>query len=94
MDMDKKKRKLVEVVNDAHTVLKHSENIKAARDIRKKTEMLKRILRENIEEDKEGNAKEKEHKMKPKDILVSPVDLTPDTAPNQPQRNSPGTKPT
>ncbi len=73
MDMDKKKRKLVEVVNDAHAVLKHSENIGLERDIRKKTEMLKRILRENIEESEE-EIKEKEHKKKPKDILVSPID--------------------
>jgi transposase len=74
MDMEKKKKKLVEVVNDARTVLKHTEKTKVARDIRKKVDMLKRILQENIEEDRDGNTRERNHKAKPKDILVSPID--------------------
>ncbi len=74
MDMEKKKKRLVEVVNDARTVLKHMEDIKAARDIRKKVEMLKRILQENIEEDAEGTLKEKAYKEKPKNRLVTPID--------------------
>jgi transposase len=74
MDMEKKKKKLVEVVNDAHVFLKHAKGIKADRNLKKGIEMLKRILQENIEEDEEGNPKEKNYKEKPKDILVSPVD--------------------
>ncbi len=34
----------------------------------------RRILRENIEEDEEGNPKERGYKEKPKDIMVSPID--------------------
>jgi hypothetical protein len=74
MDMEKKKRKLVEVVNDAHVVLKHAKGIKADRNLKKGIELLKRILQENIEKDEEGNPKEKSYKEKPKNILVSPVD--------------------
>ncbi len=74
MDMEKKKKKLVEVVNDAHVVLKHAKGIKADRNLKKEIELLKRILQENIEDDEEGNPKERNYKEKPKDILVSPVD--------------------
>jgi transposase len=74
MDMEKKKKKLVGVVNDAHVVLKHTRGIKVDRNLKKGIEMLKRILQENIEEDKEGNPKERDYQEKPKDILVSPVD--------------------
>ncbi len=74
MDMERKKKKLVEVVNDAHVVLKHAKGIKADRNLKKGIELLRRILQENIEEDEEGNPKEKGYKEKPKDILVSPVD--------------------
>lgn len=74
MDVEKKKRKLVDVVNDAHVVLRHVKGIKGNRNLKKGIELLRRILQENIEEDEEGNPKEKEYKEKPKDILVSPVD--------------------
>ncbi|MFB3887755.1 MAG: IS1182 family transposase [Thermodesulfobacteriota bacterium] len=74
MDMEKKKKKLVEVINDAHVVLKHAKGIKPDRNLKKGIDLLKRILQENIEEDEEGNPKEKNYKEKPKDILVSPVD--------------------
>ncbi len=74
MDTEKKKKRLVEVVNDAHVVLKHAKGVKADRNLKKGIEMLRRILQENIEEDEQGNPKEKNYKEKPKDILVSPVD--------------------
>lgn len=74
MDMEKKKRKLVDVINDARAVLKHTRNIKADRDLRKRIDMLKRILQENIEKGEDGDPKEMEYKEKPKDILASPVD--------------------
>jgi transposase len=74
MDMEKKKRKLVDVVNDARTVLKHTKNIKADRDLRRRIDMLKRILQENIEKGEDGDPEEMEYKEKPKDILASPID--------------------
>lgn len=73
-DMEKKKRKLVDVVNDARKVLACTQRIKGDPILTKRVEMLKRILQENIEEDEEGVPQERERKKKPKDILVSPVD--------------------
>ena len=73
MDMEKKKKKLVEVVNDARKALEHVKEIKDE-VLKNHVEMLKRILRENIEEDKPGVPKEIDYKNKPQDILVSPVD--------------------
>lgn len=70
---EKKRRKLVEVVEDARAVLRETRAI-GDRDIRKKKDMLRRVLQENIEKDEEGDPKEKPHKEKPGDMLVSPVD--------------------
>jgi transposase len=72
-DPEKKKRKLVEVVSDARAALRHTRAI-GDRDMRRKKDMLRRILQENIEEDEDGEVKEKPHKEKPKDMLVSPID--------------------
>lgn len=72
-DPEKKKRKLVEVVNDARAILRHTRAV-GDRDIRRKKDMLRRILQENLEKDDEGEVKEKAHKEKPKDLLVSPID--------------------
>ncbi|MCL5773490.1 MAG: IS1182 family transposase [Firmicutes bacterium] len=73
-DIEKRKKKLVEVVKDARTVLRHIKNIKVDRAVRRKIEMLKRILQENIEEDEDGNPRGRDFKKKLKDILVSPID--------------------
>lgn len=70
---EKKRRKLVEVVEDARAVLRETRAI-GDRDIRRKKDMLRRVLQENIEKDDEGDPKEKPHKEKPGDMLVSPVD--------------------
>jgi transposase len=72
-DPEKKKQKLVEVVNDARAILRHTRAI-GDRDIRRKKDMLRRILQENLEKDEDGDVKEKPHKEKPKDLLVSPID--------------------
>jgi hypothetical protein len=72
-DPEKKKRKLVEVVSNARAVLRHTRAI-GDKDIRKKKDMLRRILQENLEKDEDGKVKEKPHKEKPKDMLVSPID--------------------
>lgn len=72
-DAEKKKRKLVEVVNDARAVLRQTRAV-GDKDIRKKKDMLRRILQENLEKDQDGEVKEKQHQEKPKDMLVSPID--------------------
>ncbi len=72
-DPEKKRRKLVEVVSDARTVLSHTRAIRD-RDIRRKKDMLRRILQENIEKDEDGDPKEKLNREKPKDMMVSPID--------------------
>jgi transposase len=73
-DMESKKRKLVDVVGDARKVLAHTEGIGGDPILSRRVEMLKRILRENIEEDDEGHPRERARKEKPKNILVSPID--------------------
>jgi len=72
-DPEKKKRKLVEVVNDARSVLRHTRAV-GDRDIRRKKDLLRRILQENLEKDEVGEVIEKSYKEKPKDLLVSPID--------------------
>jgi transposase len=72
-DPEKKRRKLVEVVEDARAVLRETRAI-GDRDIRKKKNMLRRILQENLEKDEDGDVKEKIHKEKPRDLLISPID--------------------
>lgn len=72
-DLEKKKLKLVEVVNDARAVLRHTKAV-GDRDIRRKKDMLRRILQESLEKDESGEPKEKPHKEKPKDLMVSPID--------------------
>ena len=72
-DPEKKRRKLVEVVNDARVVFRHTRSI-GDRDIRRKKDMLRRILQENLEKDEDGEVKEKLHPEKPKDMMVSPID--------------------
>ncbi len=73
LDIEKRKKKLVKVVMDARCVLEETEGIKVGRDLRKRIEMLKRILQENVKESEE-RIEEREYKDKPKDLLVSPID--------------------
>ncbi|WP_082021125.1 IS1182 family transposase [Geobacter anodireducens] len=74
LDIDNRKQKLVDVVNDARKVLKHVKGIKGDDILSRRVDLLKRILQENITEDETGIPKERDHKNKPQDILVSPVD--------------------
>lgn len=74
LNIDNRKKKLVEVVNDARTVLEQVKEIKGDDILDRRVEMLKRILQENIAEDETGEAKERDYKEKPQDLLVSPVD--------------------
>jgi transposase len=74
LDMERRKKKLVEVVQDARTVLAHARGIKKDPIIQKRVEMLKRILRENITESEDGIPQEMDRKEKPKDMMVSPID--------------------
>jgi len=63
----------VQVVLDARRVLEETEGVKVGRDLRKRIEMLKRILQENVKESEE-RIEEREYKDKPRDLLVSPID--------------------
>jgi len=74
LDIDNRKRKLVEVVNDARAVLVEVGDIKGDEILTRRADMLKRILQENITEDETGAPKERDYKEKPKDIMVSPID--------------------
>jgi len=71
---DKRKKKLVEVVKDARLVLEYTKDIRKSRRLRKRIELLERILQQHIEEGEDGIPKEKDHKQKPPDLLVSPID--------------------
>jgi transposase len=72
-DPEKKRRKLVEVVEDARAVLRETRAV-GDRDIRRKKDMLRRILQENLEKDEDGDVKERIRKEKPRDLLISPID--------------------
>lgn len=72
-DPEKKRRKLVEVVEDARAVLRETKAV-GDRDIRRKKDMLRRILQENLEKDEAGDPVEKPYKEKPRDMMVSPID--------------------
>jgi len=74
MDLEKRKRKLVDVVQDARKLLGLAKEIKTDAVVKEKVDMLKRILRENIEKDKDGNGIEKDRSDKPSDLMVSPID--------------------
>jgi transposase len=66
------RRKLVEVVEDAKTVLDEATDLKDE-DLNKRVRILKRIMGEQTIEDDGGNPKERKCKEKPKSRLVSPV---------------------
>lgn len=71
---EKRKKRLVEVVQDARIVLQYTAGLKKSRRLRKRIELLERILWQHIEEDEDGRPKEKDTKQKPPDLLVSPID--------------------
>ena len=71
---EKRTKKLVEVVRDAQVVLKHTTDLKAGRSLRKRIELLQRILQQHVETDAQGVPKEREKAHKPPDLLVSPID--------------------
>jgi len=73
-DLERKKRKLVAVVTDARKALARTQEIKGDPILTRRVATLKRILRENIEDDPEGTPREKPYKAKGSDLLVSPID--------------------
>jgi transposase len=73
-DLERKKRKLVEVVRDARTVLAQTKHLTGDPILARRIETLQRILRENIEDDPDGTPTEKVYKAKGPDLLVSPID--------------------
>jgi transposase len=74
LDLERRKQKLVEVVRDARLVLQGVSGISVNRELRKRAEMLQRILQENVVADGDGKGMERDYKDKPPDLLVSPVD--------------------
>lgn len=74
LDVENRKKKLVEVVADARTILEQVKVITGDDILDRRVEMLKRILQENIADDESGTPQERDYKDKPQDILVSPVD--------------------
>jgi transposase len=74
LDLEKRKKKLVEVVSDAKAVLLHTDFLGMDDELYSKVEMLSRILQEHIIRDKNGNIREMDKTERPKDIIVSPID--------------------
>lgn len=74
LDIEKRERKLVLVVEDAKIVLRLLKVESNSELLNEKLDILKRIIRENIEEDKNGDSKEIKKSEKPSDLLVSPID--------------------
>jgi len=74
LNIENRKKKLVEVVKDARMVLEQVKRIKGDEILDRRVEMLRRILQENITEDETGAAIEQDRKRKPPDIIVSPID--------------------
>jgi transposase len=74
LDLEKRKKKLVEVVADAKVVLLNTDFIGMDDELYSKVEMLSRILQEHITRDKNGNIREMDKTERPKDIIVSPID--------------------
>ena len=74
LDMAAKEKRLIEVVRDAKTVLRRVESIQGDKNLSHQVELLKRILREHVTEDGNGEPREKVRKEKPADLIVSPVD--------------------
>jgi len=73
-DEGKRERHLVDAVRDARKVIAATDSIEGDPILRRRVDMLKRILQENIEESPGGTPKEKDYKAKPKDLLVSLID--------------------
>jgi transposase len=74
LDIEKRKNNLVTVVTDARHMLKELESVNVNRDLRKRIELLQRILQENVKGSNESKIEERPYKDKPKDLLVSPID--------------------
>ncbi len=74
LDIEKRQRKLVKVVTDARNLLREVEDVNMSRGLRKRIELLQRILQENVKEADEGKIEERKYKDKPPDLLVSPID--------------------
>ena len=74
LDIEKRQRKLVKVVTDARHLIREVDHINVSRGLRKRIELLQRILQENVKESDEGKIEERKYKDKPPDLLVSPID--------------------
>lgn len=72
-DLDTRAARLVQFVNEARTVLQMTDDLKDDPNIKESIDVLKTILRENIDESSDI-PREMESKDKPTNRLVSPVD--------------------
>lgn len=73
-DLQRRQRKLVEVVNDAFILLRYVGSIKDDTILKRRVDLLRRILRENVAHDKYGEAHEIENRNLIPDKIVSPID--------------------
>ncbi len=73
-DRQLRKRRLVKVVNDAFILLKYAGGIKDDKILEGRVGLLRRILREQVEFNEQGEGRERDNKDKPKDVLISPID--------------------
>ena len=73
MEMEKRKRRLIQVVVEAKAVIEHAREIGDIEIVRR-VGVLKRILNDNTQPGPDGNIKERLYKEKRGDMLVSPID--------------------
>lgn len=74
LDLEKRKETMVKVVTDARYLSKEIKGIPVNRGLRKRVELLQRILHENVKASDGGKIEERAYKDKPPDLLVSPID--------------------
>ena len=73
-DRQRRERRLVKVVNDALTILKYTNGITGDKILTRRVEYLRRILHENMEINRDGEARERDDRNQIPDKLISPID--------------------
>ncbi len=75
LDIEKRQAKLVWIVEDAKIVLRDASPLEPKdAKLKEHADILRRIIRENTTEDKDGTSKERPYGKKMPDMLVSPID--------------------
>lgn len=75
LDLEKRAERLVQCVEEARFVLREVRDLEKASIYKDAIEILKTILRENIEEKEDGSTREMDPKKKPTNRIISPVDV-------------------